>query len=156
PCVVFAAPPGARADGLTQNHASGFYAYCPMTYNTLDWSVADGILTLTLNRPEQLNSFTVKMADELEAAFGRASDDASVRAIVVTGPCRAFCADMDMSRSVNLFGHDESLQPTLQEMNERLDDPLIARGLRDTGGRVTLSIYNCTKPVIAAINGPAV
>ena len=63
---------------------------------------------------------------------------------------------MDLTRSGNVFGLDESLQPTLQDMNERLDDPVIRNGLRDTGGRVTLSIYNCTKPVIAAINGPAV
>lgn len=127
-----------------------------MHYNTLDWAVADDILTLTLNRPEQLNSFTVEMADELEDAFRRASDDSEVRAIVVTGAGRAFCAGMDLTRPGNVFGLDESLQPSLQDMNERLDDPIIARGLRDTGGRVTLSIFNCTKPVIAAINGPAV
>jgi enoyl-CoA hydratase/carnithine racemase len=127
-----------------------------MTYNTLDWTVADGILTLTLNRPEQLNSFTVEMADELEAAFKRASNDAAVRAIVVTGAGRAFCAGMDLTRSGNVFGLDENLQPGLQDMHERLDEPAIHNGLRDTGGRVTLSIFNCTKPVIAAINGPAV
>jgi enoyl-CoA hydratase/carnithine racemase len=127
-----------------------------MHYNTLDWTVADGILTLTLNRPEQLNSFTVEMADELEDAFRRASNDHGVRAVVVTGAGRAFCAGMDLTRPGNVFGLDESLQPTLQDMNERLDDPVIRNGLRDTGGRVTLSIFNCTKPVIAAINGPAV
>jgi enoyl-CoA hydratase/carnithine racemase len=127
-----------------------------MTYNTLDWTVADGILTLTLNRPEQLNSFTVEMADELEAAFKRASNDAAVRAIVVTGAGRAFCAGMDLTRSGNVFGLDENLQPGLQDIHERLDEPAIHNGLRDTGGRVTLSIFNCTKPVIAAINGPAV
>ncbi|MES0875179.1 crotonase/enoyl-CoA hydratase family protein [Sinimarinibacterium thermocellulolyticum] len=127
-----------------------------MTYDTLAWTVADGILTLTLNRPDRLNSFTVEMADELESAFKRASDDPAVRAIVVTGAGRAFCAGMDLTRPGNVFGLDESLRPTLQDMTERLDDPAIARGLRDTGGRVTLSIYNCAKPVIAAINGPAV
>jgi len=127
-----------------------------MSYNTLDWAVADGILTLTLNRPDQLNSFTVEMANELEDAFKRASDDKAVRAIVVTGAGRAFCAGMDLTRSGNVFGLDESLEPTLADMNERLDDPGIRNGLRDTGGRVTLSIFACTKPVIAAINGPAV
>lgn len=127
-----------------------------MTYNTLDWAVADGILTLTLNRPEQMNSFTVEMADELEAAFQRASADDAVRAIVVTGAGRAFCAGMDLTRQGNVFGLDESQRPTPQDMSERLDDPAIHAGVRDTGGRVTLSIYNCAKPVIAAINGAAV
>ncbi|MEQ1438870.1 crotonase/enoyl-CoA hydratase family protein [Fontimonas sp. SYSU GA230001] len=127
-----------------------------MTYHTLDWAVADGILTLTLNRPEQLNAFTVEMADELEAAFRRASSDASVRAIVVTGAGRAFCAGMDLTRPGNVFGLDESQRPTLRDMNERLDDAAIRSGVRDTGGRVTLAIFNCTKPVIAAINGAAV
>jgi len=127
-----------------------------MTYNTLDWAVADGILTLTLNRPEQMNSFTVEMADELEAAFQRASADDAVRAIVVTGAGRAFCAGMDLSRSGNVFGLDESLRPTPEDMDERLTEPTIQRGVRDTGGRVTLSIFNCAKPVIGAINGAAV
>ncbi len=127
-----------------------------MGYNTLDWAVADGILTLTLNRPEQLNAFTVEMANELVAAFEAASVDDSVRAVVVTGAGRAFCAGMDLTRSGNVFGLDETQQPTLADMNQRLDDPAIHDGVRDTGGRVTLAIYNCTKPVIAAINGPAV
>ena len=127
-----------------------------MSYTTLNWAVADGILTLTLNRPEQLNSFTVEMANELVAAFERASADDSVRAIVVTGAGRAFCAGMDLTRVGNVFGLDEAQQPTLADMNERLHEPAIQDGVRDTGGRVTLAIYNCTKPVIAAINGPAV
>lgn len=127
-----------------------------MAYNTLDYSTNDGILTLTLNRPEQMNAFTVEMANELVAAFNRASDDDSVRAIVVTGAGKAFCAGMDLSKSGNVFGLDETQQPTLQDMNERLDDPAIHEGVRDTGGRVTLSIFNCKKPVIAAINGAAV
>ena len=128
-----------------------------MTYTTLTWAVDDdGILTLTLNRPEQLNSFTVEMANELVAAFERASADDAVRAVVVTGAGRAFCAGMDLTKPGNVFGLDESLQPTLADMEQRLTEPAIHEGVRDTGGRVTLSIYNCTKPVIAAINGPAV
>jgi len=127
-----------------------------MNYNTLSWKVEDRVLTLTLNRPEQLNSFTVEMANELVDAFGRASDDDTVGAVVVTGAGRAFCAGMDLSRAGNVFGLDESLKPTLEDMTERLDDPVIFNGLRDTGGRVTLAIYDCKKPVIAAINGPAV
>ncbi len=127
-----------------------------MTYNTLSWSVADSILTLTLNRPEQMNSFTVEMANELVDAFNRASNDDSVRAIVVTGAGKAFCAGMDLTRPGNVFGLDETQKPTLKDMTDRLDDPAIHEGVRDTGGRVTLSIFNCTKPVIAAINGAAV
>ena len=127
------------------------------TYSTLSWDVdEDGILVLRLDRPDQLNSFTVEMADELVDAFGRASSDDAVRAVVVTGSGRAFCAGMDLSVEGNVFGLDESLRPTLEDLHERLDDPEIARGVRDTGGRVTLAIYDCLKPVIAAINGPAV
>lgn len=127
-----------------------------MTYETLDYAVADGILTLTLNRPEALNAFTVTMAEELVAAFERASTDDDVKAIVVTGSGRAFCAGMDLSVGGNVFGLDESQEPTLSDLHDRLDDPAIFEGVRDTGGRVTLAIYACTKPVIAAINGPAV
>jgi enoyl-CoA hydratase/carnithine racemase len=127
-----------------------------MTYNTLRYEVADNILTLTLNRPEQLNSFTVEMANELIAAFNRASADDEVRAIVVTGEGRAFCAGMDLTAAGNVFGLDENLQPTLEDMTNRLEDPQMIASVRDTGGRVTLAIYDCNKPVIAAINGAAV
>jgi enoyl-CoA hydratase/carnithine racemase len=126
-----------------------------MTYETLDYAVDDGVLTLTLNRPDQLNAFTVTMANELIAAFGRASEDDAVRAIVVTGAGRAFCAGMDLSVPGNVFGLDEDLTPSLADM-ARLDDPAILNGVRDTGGRVSLAIYDCKKPVIAAINGAAV
>lgn len=126
------------------------------SYTTLDYRVADSILTLTLNRPDQLNAFTVTMADELEHAFRRASDDDSVKAIVVTGSGRAFCAGMDLSVPGNVFGLDETQTPTVDDMHQRLEDPAIKRGVRDTGGRVTLAIYECKKPVIGAINGAAV
>ena len=127
-----------------------------MRYNTLDYRTENGVLTLTLNRPEQLNSFTVEMANELVHAFERASDDDRVGAIVVTGQGRAFCAGMDLSSSGNVFGLDESQRPSLSDMQDRLDDPAIFAGVRDTGGRVSLAIFACKKPVIAAINGPAV
>jgi enoyl-CoA hydratase/carnithine racemase len=126
------------------------------SYETLSYDVADDILTITLDRPDQLNAFTVTMANELVDAFNRASTDDQVLAIVVTGRGRAFCAGMDLSVGGNVFGLDESLQPTLADLRDRLDDPEIITGVRDTGGRVTLAIYDCTKPVIAAINGPAV
>mgnify|MGYP003428902282 FL=1 len=127
-----------------------------MTYQTLDYAVDQGVLTLKLSRPAQLNAFTVEMANELVAAFERASEDDGVGAIVVTGNGRAFCAGMDLSRQGNVFGLDETLQPTHADMQSRLSDPEIFHGVRDTGGRVTLAIYACKKPVIAAINGAAV
>ncbi|MCG8611770.1 MAG: crotonase/enoyl-CoA hydratase family protein [Pseudomonadales bacterium] len=127
-----------------------------MTYNTLDYAVSERILTLTLNRPEQLNAFTVEMCNELIQAFNRASEDDDVGVIVVTGSGRAFCAGMDLSREGNVFGLDEALEPTLEDMDSRLDDPEMVNSVRDTGGRVSLAIYDCKKPVIAAINGPAV
>lgn len=127
-----------------------------MTYETLDWSVRDGILVLTLNRPAQLNAFTVQMAEELIDAFERVNEDDEVAAVVVTGAGRAFCAGMDLTVDGNVFGLDESLAPTLADLEDRLDDPEVVAGVRDTGGRVSLAIYACTKPVIAAINGPAV
>ena len=127
-----------------------------MQYNTIDYQAKDFILTLTLHRPEQLNAFTVEMAHELVHAFDRASADDAVRAIVVTGAGRAFCAGMDLSIEGNVFGLNEQLRPSMQDMDYRLDDPEILDGVRDAGGLVTLAIYRCTKPVIAAINGAAV
>lgn len=127
-----------------------------MTYQTLDYQVREGILTLTLSRPEQLNAFTIEMAEELVQAFERASADDSVRAIVVTGSGRAFCAGMDLSKPGNVFGLNESLRPALADIDLRGEEEEILRGVRDTGGRVTLAIFACTKPVIAAINGAAV
>ncbi len=127
-----------------------------MNYNTLLWQVEQGVLTLTLNRPANMNAFTVEMADELVDAFQRASRDDAVRCVVVTGAGKAFCAGMDLSVSGNVFGLDESLQPTMHDMRTRLEDPDIHRGVRDTGGRVTLAIFASTKPVIGAINGAAV
>jgi enoyl-CoA hydratase/carnithine racemase len=127
-----------------------------MNYNTITYEVSDRILTLTLNRPDQLNSFTIEMAHELIHAFKRASDDDEVGAIVVTGAGRAFCAGMDLTGSGNVFGLDEDFNPTMDDLENRFDDPAIIEGVRDTGGMVTLAIYDCNKPVIAAINGPAV
>jgi enoyl-CoA hydratase/carnithine racemase len=127
-----------------------------MSYQTILYQISDRILTITLNRPEQMNAFTVEMANELEHAFYRASEDDEVAAIVVTGAGKAFCAGMDLSKEGNVFGLNETLQPTMEDMENRLSDEAIHAGVRDTGGRVTLAIYDCKKPVIAAINGAAV
>lgn len=123
-------------------------------HETISLSVTDGVLVVTLDRPEAMNSFTVTMAEELEATFHEVNDDDEVRAVVVTGSGRAFCAGMDLTAEGNVFGLDESLTPVLSDM-EDLDDPGLAR-VRDTGGRVALAIHACRKPVIAAINGAAV
>ena len=127
-----------------------------MAYNTLDWQIDRRVLTLTLNRPAQLNAFTVEMAGELIDAYQRASEDDAVGAIVVTGAGKAFCAGMDLSTGGNVFGLDETLNPSLAEQDARWDDPAIVNGVRDTGGRVSLAVYDCKKPIIAAINGAAV
>lgn len=127
-----------------------------MAFTTLRYEVDDHVLTLTLNRPDQLNAFNLDMADELVRAIRQADADEEVRAIVVTGAGKAFCAGMDLSRDGNVFGLNEELQPDMTDMQERLDDPEIAAGVRDTGGQLALAIFECRKPVIAAINGAAV
>jgi enoyl-CoA hydratase/carnithine racemase len=127
-----------------------------MSYSTLTWQIDQRVLTLTLNRPEQLNAFTVTMANELVDAYTRASADDAVGAVVVTGAGRAFCAGMDLSVGGNVFGLDESLSPSLAALDAGWDDPAIVAGVRDTGGRVSLAMYDCKKPIIAAINGAAV
>lgn len=117
-----------------------------MTYTTLKYEIEDGLLILTLNRPEKLNAFNVEMADELERAFDQADKDDNVRAVIVTGEGRAFCAGMDLGVEGNVFGLDETVDPMGPEADK----------IRDTGGKVTLRIFRMTKPVIGAINGVAV
>ncbi|MFC9553875.1 crotonase/enoyl-CoA hydratase family protein [Rhodococcus sp. NPDC056960] len=125
-----------------------------MKYRTIRHEIEDGILTVVLDRPDNLNAFTVEMADELEHTFVSVNDDDAVRTVIVTGEGRAFCAGMDLSSEGNVFGLDESKTPSLADMDD-LGDPELRR-IRDTGGRVTLAIHACRKPVIAAINGAAV
>jgi enoyl-CoA hydratase/carnithine racemase len=127
------------------------------SHETVDWAVDDdGVATLTLNRPDQLNAFNVTMARELERIFLDDARSDDVRAVVVTGAGRAFCAGMDLAVEGNVFGLDESLRPTPEEFRAAYDEPPYHDGVRDTGGRLTLAIHALPKPVIAAINGPAV
>jgi enoyl-CoA hydratase/carnithine racemase len=128
-----------------------------MTIETLDCTLDSGVLTITLNRPDKLNAFNRAMMEELIAAFDRADADDAVRAVIVTGAGRAFCAGADLSQGAKTFDYAA-----------RNDRPGVGRAVtgdavdwsdesvRDGGGRVTLRIFNCLKPVIAAINGPAV
>ena len=127
-----------------------------MTYKTIDYTTTDSILTLTLSRPDHMNAFTTEMSHELIDAFNRASDDDAVGAIVITGAGKAFCAGMDLNSAGNVFGLNESLNPTFQDMRERSHEAAIEDGVRDSGGRVVLAMYDCKKPIIGAINGAAV
>ncbi|WP_370290440.1 crotonase/enoyl-CoA hydratase family protein [Nocardioides sp.] len=126
-------------------------------YETLRHDVDEhGVATLRLHRPEALNAFDLTMARELEQYFLTDARSDDVRAVVVTGEGRAFCAGMDLSAEGNVFGLDESLQPTPEDFRAAYDQAPYQDGLRDTGGKVTLAIHALPKPVIAAINGPAV
>src|SRR5213595_3248937 len=112
-----------------------------MVYEQILHEVVDGVLTITLHRPEKLNAFTPTMMRELSDAFDRADADDAVRAVIVTGAGRAFCAGADLSGGGGTF--DNTARDTLETH-------------RDGGGLVALRIYEAKKPVIAAINGPAV
>ncbi len=112
---------------------------------TITTAVADGVMTLTLDRPDRLNAFNVPMLREMVAAFDRADVDDDVRVVVVTGSGRAFCAGADLSAGTETFDY-ESQGAT----------PGTSGVIRDGGGILTLRIFRSTKPVIAAINGPAV
>lgn len=129
------------------------------SFETLDYQVADHILTLTLNRPDKLNAFNAAMLTDMIAAFDAADADDDVRAIIVTGAGRAFCAGADLSAGAKTFDY-----AAREDRPDKADPPVAADGdtdwrhesVRDGGGRVVLRIYECLKPVIAAINGPAV
>ena len=115
-----------------------------MPFQDIVYDVADGIATLTLDRPAKLNAVTVRMLDEIIAALDAADGDDAVRAVIVTGAGRAFCAGADLTAGGKTFdGEARGRSATAEEH-------------RDGGGRVTLRIFDLKKPVIAAINGPAV
>ena len=116
---------------------------------TLLYSVDDGIATITLNRPDKLNAFTPQMRDELIAAFDETDADDAVRAVIVTGAGRAFCAGADLSSGGKTFDYASRNDSAREET--RIGDVY-----RDGGGLVTLRIYESLKPVIGAINGAAV
>jgi enoyl-CoA hydratase/carnithine racemase len=127
-----------------------------MTYETIRLDVAEGIQTITLHRPEKLNAFTARMMHELIEAFAAADANDEVRAVIVTGSGRAFCAGADLSGGARTFERvagGERPQPK-QTADGGVDYSDAA--IRDGGGRVTLRIFESLKPVIAAINGPAV
>jgi enoyl-CoA hydratase/carnithine racemase len=113
-----------------------------LDFEQIRYEVADSVLTLTLNRPDRLNAFTETMMNELIAAFDASDADDDVRAVIVTGEGRGFCAGADLAAGGETFDYRRRIEAD--------DVP------RDGGGRVVLRIYDSLKPVIAAINGPAV
>ena len=125
-------------------------------YQQIKYEVQDNILTITLNRPDKMNAFTNIMMDELIAAFDAADADDDVRAIIVTGAGRAFCAGADLSAGGATFDRaarsDRKTAPLRPNGEVEWSDDAV----RDGGGRVTLRIFKCLKPVIGAINGAAV
>ena len=121
-----------------------------MKFETIKYEVKDKILTITLNRPDRLNAFTGQMMNDLISAFDSASNDDEVRVVIVTGEGRGFCAGADLGAGEATFNRDENPRA------KKTDDEDNLEWLRDGGGRTTLAIYDCSKPIIAAINGPAV
>lgn len=127
-----------------------------MAYETLRVDVADQVQTITLHRPEKLNAFTTQMRDELIAAFDAADSNDDVRAVVVTGSGRAFCAGADLSAGAKTFDYTNRKDRATPGVAADGSIDYADAAIRDGGGLVTLRIFKCLKPVIAAINGPAV
>jgi enoyl-CoA hydratase/carnithine racemase len=112
-----------------------------MAYRTLLTDLDRGILTVRLNRPERLNAFSTEMLGEILALLDQVDRDDAVRVVVVTGEGRAFCAGADLGGGPGTFDHSREEE---------------AAAHRDGGGLAALRLFECRKPVIAAINGPAV
>jgi enoyl-CoA hydratase/carnithine racemase len=127
-----------------------------MAYEQILTEAKDGILTVTLNRPEKLNAFTGTMMTELIDAFEKASVDDAVRVVVVTGAGRAFCAGADLSAGAATFDYDKRTDRPDRQGGSGSNIDWSDERIRDGGGRLTLAIFECLKPVIAAVNGPAV
>ncbi|PCG14472.1 MULTISPECIES: crotonase/enoyl-CoA hydratase family protein [Sphingomonas] len=125
-----------------------------MAYEQIIYEVADGVATITLNRPEKLNAFTGTMMAELIAAFDASDADDDVRCVIVTGAGRAFCAGADLSAGGKTFDYESRGEESPVGPDGELR--YASESARDGGGRLTLRIFESLKPVIAAINGPAV
>jgi enoyl-CoA hydratase/carnithine racemase len=125
-------------------------------YEHIKANVKDQILTLTLHRPEKMNAFTATMMNEMIDVFTKVNGDDDVRAVVVTGEGKAFCAGADLSSGADTF--DATKRADRQDRNAGSVDTVdwSDERIRDGGGRVTLAIFQCLKPVIAAVNGAAV
>jgi enoyl-CoA hydratase/carnithine racemase len=118
----------------------------------IEYDVADGIATIALNRPDKLNAGTARMVRDLLGAIDAVDADDDVRAVILTGRGRAFCAGADLSAGAATFDYDRF--PESEAIGgERVAD---VAAPRDGAGLVTLRLFDCTKPVISAVNGPAV
>jgi enoyl-CoA hydratase/carnithine racemase len=130
-----------------------------MSYETILYDVSENILTITLNRPDKLNAFTGTMMNELIDAFDRADADDEVGAIIVTGAGRAYCAGADLSSGAKTFDFAAREDRPEKQGTPRTSDGDVDwshESVRDGGGRVSLRIFECLKPVISAVNGAAV
>jgi enoyl-CoA hydratase/carnithine racemase len=116
---------------------------------TLLYDVKENIATITLNRPERMNAFTAEMRDDLIAAFEKTDADDDVKAVIVTGAGKAFCAGADLGSGGNTFNYAE-------RGDERRNSAKVGEVYRDGGGMTTLRMFNSLKPIIGAINGAAV
>jgi enoyl-CoA hydratase/carnithine racemase len=119
------------------------------TFETVLYDVEDKIATITMNRPDKLNAYNSQMMLDMIAAFDAADADDEVGAVIVTGAGRAFCAGADLSSGGATFDY-------ASRGDEVRNEGMINGVYRDGGGRLTLRIYESLKPVIAAVNGPAV
>jgi len=127
-----------------------------MPYETILTALSENIFTITINRPDKLNALNLTMIRELLDAFDKADADDEVRAIVVTGAGRAFCAGANLSPGGKTFDrHARADRPPVPDGPDGKPD-LSHDSARDGGGRLTLRIFDAKKPVIAAVNGPAV
>jgi enoyl-CoA hydratase/carnithine racemase len=127
-----------------------------MAYETIFTELSDDIFTITINRPDKLNALNLTMIRELLDAFDIADADDAARAIIVTGAGRAFCAGADLSLGAGTFDREARAdRPPVPNGPDGKPD-LSHASARDGGGRLTLRIFECRKPVIAAVNGPAV
>jgi enoyl-CoA hydratase/carnithine racemase len=122
-----------------------------MQFTEIEYGVTDNIATITLNRPHKLNAGTRTMVRELLDAFDRADSDDGVRAVILTGRGRAFCAGADLSAGAKTFDYDRTQPRPDANVTGRSDS-----APRDGAGLITLRLFESTKPVISAINGPAV
>ncbi len=126
------------------------------SFETIKYEIQDNVLTITLNRPDKMNAFTWVMRDELIAAFDAADADDNVRAIIVTGAGRAFCAGADLSEGGKTFDRAARADQKTAPVGPNGEVDWSDDAVRDGGGRVTLRIFKSLKPVIGAINGAAV
>jgi enoyl-CoA hydratase/carnithine racemase len=120
------------------------------TFETVLLDVEDGVATMTLNRPDRLNAFNGQMMQDMIAAFDATDADDNVRAVIVTGAGRGFCAGADLAGGGDTFNVDAR---TPADRAARAGTSSVSR---DGGGLLTLRIYDSLKPVISACNGPAV